>query len=885
MPSTAGIKAGRAFVTIDAIDKTGAILNRVSGNFMKWGNKMEAMGQKLLSRITLAMIPSAFGLNFYKNFDDTLRKVEARSNGTAEEMQALRDQARRLGKDSAFSAQQVGQLQDKLAQLGLNRAEIGAATPDVLGLARAAGEGGPEDVQQAAEAVTGAIRGFKMGFDKTAEVASKMAVAANASNFTVQELATSMSYASTIANEFGVSFDETLSILSVWRNLNLDASTAGTAFRNILLEMSGRDGVGKFNEQLNEATGKTINFTERLKNLKSPSKVLFEIGEAMKNLGSSQKGELLNTLFGKRAVVPALALSKGQNPFNDILSQIQNAGNNTHLTTAATMDKGIGGSWRRFIHTLQDVAITIGEILEPALMDLSKLAVTSMNNFIEWAGANRSVIITVVEVTAAVTALGAGLMVAGVAFKLIAMLLTITAAGFTAVAVAVKLSSVGYLVHLGVLIVAKAAYLGFRAAVMAVNFVLAALPIAVNAISTAMTVGISVIKSFASGCYTVFKAIQAIADIADAALQAIALSLLVSTTVAYLSQGAAALVAAAGTSVLTAAMAALQVVGMGVLGVILAVVLALGGFYALLLVVGPVAAIAFGLVRGAIQGIGEGMKGLLPVAQGVFGYLIAQGQAVAATLFRIFQGVNAAMAMGDMNAAWEVAILGLQVAWLEAVNIMKGGWDEVSNAIFKTWHIVKMFIKDVATSLQILMAGFATVMPSTVQPIMLALGSISASVGTAIAEDIAAFSAAADAEIEERRKKQALDKENREARIRAGKRQLETEVEALEDGAKAKANEPRYTDNLSPDAMPRLGGAEPPEFGHDLMGVGTVGETKALKGLEHGQIETAKAAYENSQRDLKDGNNPLLEATKEILVKHDEANYLLEKIAENVGAV
>jgi hypothetical protein len=62
MASSAGVKAGNAFVTISAIDKTGTILNRVSGSLMKWGNKMEAIGSSIMNRVFLAAIPAGFGL-------------------------------------------------------------------------------------------------------------------------------------------------------------------------------------------------------------------------------------------------------------------------------------------------------------------------------------------------------------------------------------------------------------------------------------------------------------------------------------------------------------------------------------------------------------------------------------------------------------------------------------------------------------------------------------------------------------------------------------------------------------------------------------------------------------------------------------------------------
>ena len=116
---SSGIKAGKAFVVLEVYDKTAFVLRRAARRIQGFANDIQAMGQKMLTRGLLAMTPAALSLSVFTKFDDAMKKVEARSAGTATEMSNLREQAKELGRTTSFTASQVGELQAKLAQKGL----------------------------------------------------------------------------------------------------------------------------------------------------------------------------------------------------------------------------------------------------------------------------------------------------------------------------------------------------------------------------------------------------------------------------------------------------------------------------------------------------------------------------------------------------------------------------------------------------------------------------------------------------------------------------------------------------------------------------------------------------------------------------------------------
>src|SRR5262245_24750308 len=116
MATTYGIKAGKAFILIEAVDATAKVLDQIRHKIGRFGSDISAIGQTMAFRSAAALTPVALSLKTFADFDDSLRIVEARAKGTADEMQNLRDIAQNLGATTAFTATHIGQLMARLAQ-------------------------------------------------------------------------------------------------------------------------------------------------------------------------------------------------------------------------------------------------------------------------------------------------------------------------------------------------------------------------------------------------------------------------------------------------------------------------------------------------------------------------------------------------------------------------------------------------------------------------------------------------------------------------------------------------------------------------------------------------------------------------------------------------
>jgi len=430
--SVGGIKAGKAFIIIDAVDRTGVVLKRVGRQLQGFATKLQGIGQKFMAKGLTALLPAAASLKVFANFDDAMRRVEARSSGTAQEMKALREEAKLLGRTTSFTATQVGDLMGKLAQKNFNRREMKSMTGDVLNLARAAGSGGEEDTSISADLISGTLRAFKMEATESGKVADIFATAVNNSNFDLQGLMDGMKKAAPLAKEYGLSLEETTASLAAMTNLNIEASEAGTAFQSFLARMSQSQYVDKFNSGLEDMGQAAIDFRDEGGNLRKPMDIMDEIAQKTQGMGSAVKGELLSALFGVRQFGKAAGSISGGDSARELLDKLQKSGGNA-AKTAKDMDRGIGGSFRKIFSAVEGLAIGIGEILAPTVANLVDKATEWIGVATEWLSANKGLVVLVTGLAAGAVALGVALVATGVGISLLGTLFTVLGTVLTAV--------------------------------------------------------------------------------------------------------------------------------------------------------------------------------------------------------------------------------------------------------------------------------------------------------------------------------------------------------------------------------------------------------------------------------------------------------------------
>lgn len=235
----------------DALNKAKMAAGMYSNNignyqsaFAKFGTTLKSMGGALVGFSTGAMAGVAAIRLFAKvvgnvietnmKFEKQLGELAAITGNTIEGLKDLSDEARRLGANTLYTANEVVDLQIALAKLGYATNDIKNMEESILNFALATGaELGP-----AAELAGATLRAFGKNSIETHDVLNQMAVATTNSALSFSKLSTMMPIVGATANSLGMELSDTLSILGVLSNNGLEASMAATATRNIFLSLA-----------------------------------------------------------------------------------------------------------------------------------------------------------------------------------------------------------------------------------------------------------------------------------------------------------------------------------------------------------------------------------------------------------------------------------------------------------------------------------------------------------------------------------------------------------------------------------------------------------------------------------------------------------------------
>ena len=249
-----------------AIDKNNAKIKQNSDALTqqrigigKYTNALKGLGRQLLGAlgitagITTLVSVVKNAAKIFVDFQASTSKLAAILNKTKTEISDLTKQAKDLGASTAYTATQVIELQTELAKLGFSTVEIKNSTEGILNLAAATGS----DLASAAELAGSTLRIFNLDASEMGRVSDVLAKSTTISSLSMEKLAAIMPTVGKTAQIAGVSLERTAALAGTLTDRGLDASTAGTALRNIFLQLA-KSGIS-WNDamkELNQSTDK-----------------------------------------------------------------------------------------------------------------------------------------------------------------------------------------------------------------------------------------------------------------------------------------------------------------------------------------------------------------------------------------------------------------------------------------------------------------------------------------------------------------------------------------------------------------------------------------------------------------------------------------------------
>ena len=368
---------------------------------------MDALGRHaraaLMSPIALAA-----------NFEAAMLRVDALSGGSlgrSGKLGAIEKKARELGGATEFTATEVAEGFQILTQAGFKYEEQLASITTTLDLATAA----QISMDQAATLTANSIGGFGLTAQDSERIGNVMARTANASQISIAQLGDSFKYAAPGAKVLGVSLEETATAVAVLGKAGRFGGQAGTdlrAFMNRLSMLSS----GKFSTKRQKQAAKMLGLDrESLKKAVASGDlqhIAQYLHEAIEKSGVDdvEKTAALQAIFQERgataaAILMASASKKGAGGWDDVEAQV----NDTNITlkdSAQLMRSGVKGGAVALKSALEELGITAGEHLAPALLSIIQDATQLTKSFGAWAKNNGPLIRTLAKVAATLAIVG-----------------------------------------------------------------------------------------------------------------------------------------------------------------------------------------------------------------------------------------------------------------------------------------------------------------------------------------------------------------------------------------------------------------------------------------------------------------------------------------------
>ena len=369
------------------------------------GNSIADAGKKMMGVTTVIGGVGVAAVKTAADFESAMSQVAAVSGATGKDFDALRNKAREMGAKTKFSATEAAEAMNYMAMAGWKTEDMLSGIEGIMNLAAASGE----DLATTSDIVTDALTAFGLSAKDSGHFADILAAASSNANTNVSMMGETFKYCAPIAGALGFSAEDTAEAIGLMANAGIKSSQAGTALRTIMNNLAGDVKIS--GKAIGDVTIATTNADGSMRDL---SDILADCRSAFGNLTESEKAQAAESLVGKNAMSGFLALmNAGEGDIEKLSSAIDNCDGSAEKM-AMTMQDNLAGQLTILKSQLQELAISFGDILMPAIRSIvSKLQgfVDKLNGMDE--GTKR----TIVTIALLVASIGPLLIIIGTAIS------------------------------------------------------------------------------------------------------------------------------------------------------------------------------------------------------------------------------------------------------------------------------------------------------------------------------------------------------------------------------------------------------------------------------------------------------------------------------------
>ena len=350
-----------------AIESNAALarIEEVGDKLQTAGDKISGAGEKLLPVTAAVAGLGTAAVKTTADFDTSMSQVQATMGITKDAMselngesvntvEALRDLAKQMGSETAFSASECADAMNYLALAGYDTQEIYDTLPTVLNLAAAGGI----DLASASDMVTDAMSALGMETSEADTMVDQMSKTASTTNTSVAQLGEAILTIGATARTVKGGTAELNTALGILANNGIKGAEGGTHLRNVILALqSPTDKAAACMESLG------VKVYDSEGNMRSLNDILGDLNTSMDGMTSAEKQNIISSIFNKTDLAAVNSLLSNTGDSWDSLQQSITESGGAAQQMADTQLDNLSGQITILKSALEGLAISFGEIL------------------------------------------------------------------------------------------------------------------------------------------------------------------------------------------------------------------------------------------------------------------------------------------------------------------------------------------------------------------------------------------------------------------------------------------------------------------------------------------------------------------------------------------
>ena len=287
-------------------------------------------------------------------FDKSMSQVAATMGKTVDEIDDLREFAKKMGSETAFSASQAADALNYMALAGYDAETSMNMLPNVLNLAASGGM----ELARASDMITDTQSALGLSLSQTAELVDKMAKGASKTNTSVGQLGDAMLTVGGTAKMLSGGTTELATALGLLADNGTKGAEGGTALRNIILSLSAP--TDKAAAALEDLGVQAFDNNGKMRDLQS---IFSDFNSALSDMTDAEKTQTLNSIFNKvdlKSVNALLATSTDR--WKEVSSAIDGA--DFSISSFRNAFNNLGGNFDEVAERVSQLGISSDEFFD-----------------------------------------------------------------------------------------------------------------------------------------------------------------------------------------------------------------------------------------------------------------------------------------------------------------------------------------------------------------------------------------------------------------------------------------------------------------------------------------------------------------------------------------